>query len=85
MLSGDGGWQVRDIDVEENGCQHRPCGMPFLRRRNLLLLPFLVERVKQRLPTISMSMRIMCLSGSDNVTRVNNSTRVTIFGDSDSS
>jgi len=23
MLSGDGRWQVRDVDVEEKGCQDR--------------------------------------------------------------
>jgi len=23
ILSGDGGWQVRDVDVEEKGCQGR--------------------------------------------------------------
>jgi len=54
-----------DMYVEEKGRQRTdPCGTPFLRRRNLLRLPFPVVRVKLRLPTISMVMWAMCLSGS---------------------
>jgi len=64
ILSGDGSWQVRDIDIEGKGCQKRSLLDAFLRRRNLLLLPFPVMRVKLHLPTISMIMRTMCLSGS---------------------
>jgi len=26
ILSGDGGWQVREVDVEEKGCQNRSLG-----------------------------------------------------------
>ena len=53
---------VRKVDVEEE-CQDRPWGTPFLRRRNLFHLPFPAVRVKLRLPTISMIMQTMCLSG----------------------
>jgi len=56
ILSGDGGWQVRDVDVEQKGRQADPWGTPFLRRRNLLLLLFPMVRVKLLLPTISMIM-----------------------------
>jgi len=56
---------VLDIDVEEEGARRYPCGTSFLRHCNLLLLPFAVVRVKLRLPTISMIMRTMCLSGSN--------------------
>jgi len=45
--------------LKRRGARTDPCGMPFLRFRNLLLLPFLVARVKLRLPTISMIMRTM--------------------------
>jgi len=55
--------QVRDVDVEEKGRQDRSRGTPFLRYRNLFLLLFPVVRVKLRLPTISMIMRTMRLSG----------------------
>ena len=41
-LSGGGGWQVRDVDVEEKGRQDRSLWTPFLKRRNLLRLPFAV-------------------------------------------
>ena len=51
--------------LKRGGTKTDPCGTPFLRRRNLLLLPFLVERIKLRLPTISMIMWTMCLSGSN--------------------
>ena len=47
------------------GARTNPCGTPLLRRRNLLLWPFPVVRVKLRLPTISMIMWTMCLSGSN--------------------
>jgi len=30
ILSGDGGWQVRDVDVEEKGCQGRSEWDPLL-------------------------------------------------------
>jgi len=40
-----------------------PYGTPFLMRRNLLLWQFPVAKLQ--LPTISMIMRTMCLSGSN--------------------
>ena len=51
--------------LNKRGARTDPCGTPFLRRRNLLLLPFPVVRVKLRLPNISMIMWTMCLSGSN--------------------
>jgi len=42
--------------LKRRGARTDPCGMPLLRRRNLLLSPFPVVRVKLRLPTISMIM-----------------------------
>jgi len=36
ILSGDGDWQVRDVDVEEKGCHDRSLWDAVLRRRNLL-------------------------------------------------
>ena len=50
--------------LTRRGARTDPCGTLFLRRRNLLL-SFLVVKVKLRLPTISMIMRTMCLSGSN--------------------
>jgi len=44
ILSGDGGWQVRGVDVGEKGFQKGPCGTPFLMRRNLLRLALAVMR-----------------------------------------
>ena len=41
------------------------CGIPFLRCRYLVFWPFLVVKVKLWLPTISMMMWTMCLSGSN--------------------
>jgi len=38
--------------------------MLFLKRRNLLSLLLLVARVKLRIPTSSMVVQTMCLSGS---------------------
>ena len=61
VLSGDSGWQVRDVDVEEKGARTDPCDTPFLRCRNLLRVTFLVVRVKLRLPTISMITRTICV------------------------
>jgi len=55
--------QVRDVNVEEKGCQENPCGTTFLKDHNLLRLP--VVGVKVRLPTISMIMQAMCSSGSN--------------------
>ena len=46
ILFGDGGWQVRDVGVEEKGCQDRSLWDAVLRRRNLLRLPFPLVRVK---------------------------------------
>ena len=52
--------------LKRRGAKTDPCGTPFLRCRNLLFLPFpVLGRVKLRLPTISMIMRTMCLSGSN--------------------
>ena len=45
--------------LKRRGARTDPCGTPFLRRRNLILLPFPVVRVKLRLPTISTIMSIM--------------------------
>jgi len=59
MLSGDGGWQVIGVDVEQKGRQDRSLWEAVLRRRNLLLRPFPVVRVKLRLLTISMIMWIL--------------------------
>jgi len=50
--------------LKGRGARTDPCEMPFLRRRNLLLGPFPVVRVKLQLPTISMIMRTMCSSCS---------------------
>ena len=49
--------------VKSRGAKADPCRTPFLRRRNLLRLLLPVVRVKLRLPTSSMIMRTMCLSG----------------------
>ena len=37
FFSGDGGWQLRDADVEKKGCQdvYTVCGTVFLRCRNV--------------------------------------------------
>ena len=51
--------------LKRRGARTDPCGTPFLRHRNLLLLLFPVVRVKLQLRTISMIMRLMCLSGSN--------------------
>jgi len=51
--------------LNRRGAMTDPCGMPFLRRRNLLLCPFPVVRVKLRLLTISVIMWTICLSGSN--------------------
>jgi len=51
--------------LNSRGARTDLCGTPFLRRRNLLLWPFPVARVKLRLPTISMIMWTMCLIGSN--------------------
>jgi len=51
--------------LKRRGARTDPCGTPFLRRRNLLLMPFPVVRVKLRLLNISMIMWFMCLSGSN--------------------
>ena len=51
--------------MKRRGAKTDPYGTPFLRSRNLLLLPFPVVRVKLRLPIISKIMRTMCLSGSN--------------------
>jgi len=51
--------------LNSRGARTDPCGIPFLRRRNLLLWQFPVVRVKLRLPTISLIMWTMCLSGSN--------------------
>jgi len=51
--------------LERRGAKTDPCGMPFLRHHNLLRLLPPVVRVKLRLPTSSMIMRTMCLSGSN--------------------
>jgi len=51
------GWWLagqRCICWREGGARTDPCGTPFLRRRNLLLLLFPVVRVKLGLLTISM-------------------------------
>jgi len=45
ILTGDGGWQVRGVDVEKRrGAMMDPYVRPFLRRRNLL--PFDVSSGK---------------------------------------
>ena len=51
--------------LNSRGARTYPRGTPFLRRRDLLLWPFLVVSVKLRLPTISMIMWTMCLSGKN--------------------
>jgi len=50
--------------LKRRGAVTDPSGTPFLRYRNLFRMPFLVVRVKLQLPTISMIMWTMCLSGS---------------------
>jgi len=51
--------------LKKRGARTDPCGTPFLRRRNLLRLPFPVVSVKLQLLTISMIMQIMRPSGSN--------------------
>ena len=51
--------------LNRKGARTDPCGTPFLRRRNLLLWPFPVVRVKLRLLTISMIIWSMCMSCSN--------------------
>jgi len=48
---------------KRKGAKTDPCGTPLLRRRNLLRLPFAAVRVKLQLPTSSMIMWNMRLSG----------------------
>jgi len=49
--------------LNKSGARTDPCGTPFLRRRNLLLGPLPMVRVKLRLRTSSMMNDTMCLSG----------------------
>jgi len=51
--------------LKRRGARTDPCEKPLVRRRNLLLLLFPLERVKLRLLTISTIMWTMCLSRSN--------------------
>jgi len=48
---------------KRKGAKTDPCGVRLLRHRNLLRLPLAAVRVKLQLPTSSMIMRNMRLSG----------------------
>jgi len=55
---------VRSV-VAPRSTKTDPCGMPFLRRRKLFRLFATSSKVMLRLPTSSMIMRTLCLSGSN--------------------
>jgi len=42
--------------LKRRGARTDPCGTPFLRRRNRLVSPFPVVKVKLRLPTVDRSL-----------------------------
>jgi len=51
--------------LKRRGARTNPCGTPFLKRRNVLLLPFPVVRVKLRLLPSPWIIWTMCLSCSN--------------------
>jgi len=64
IVCGDGVWQFRDVDVKK-GFQDESLWDAVLEASQPALLPLPVVRVKLRLPTISMIMRTVCLSGKN--------------------